>query len=36
MIFSGTMKVYKHTFRIGNSILENVTDCIYLGIALSK
>ena len=34
LIFNGTTKDYKHTFMIGNTILENVKEYKYLGIVL--
>ena len=36
LIFNGTTKDYKHTFMIGNTILENVKEYKYLGITFTK
>ena len=36
LIFNGTTKDYKHTFMIGNIILENVKEYKYLGITFTK
>ena len=36
VIFNGTTRDYKHIFKIGNTILENVKEYKYLGITFTK
>jgi hypothetical protein len=36
LIFNGNTKDYKHIFKIGNTILENVKEYKYLGVTFSK